>query len=305
MTRERILLIDLDSKIPNLALMKISAYWKSKGCEVGFSTIRPTRAYISCIFKKNRKKAESSAYFLSLAYPNIEIDIGGTGYDLKKTLPDDIERMRPDYDLYPECNYSLGFTSRGCIRACPFCVVPHKEGKLHRVSNIKEIYDPRFKAIKLMDNNVLGDMDNFREIIDFCRTHNLKLDLSQGLDARLLTKESAELLSQVRPMASWVFAFDSLSYKNDVLNALSLLKGAGINVRSIVQFYVYCDRSDGEYGLESAIERCRILKENGTNAYVMLNIDEEPTIQMKNLKRWANRKHIYWSINYEDYNIFH
>lgn len=222
MTEERILLIDLDSTIPNLALMKISAYWKSKGCEVGFTTKDPTRAYISCIFKKNRDGAKVSAYFLSLTYPKIKIDIGGTGYDLKKTLPDDIERMRPDYTLYPECNYSLGFTTRGCIRACPFCVVPHKEGKLHRVSTIEEIYDPGFKSIKLMDNNVLGDMDNFREIIDFCRTHNLKLDLSQGLDARLLTEESAELLSQVKPMASWVFAFNSLSYKDDVLNSLSL-----------------------------------------------------------------------------------
>lgn len=86
--------------------------------------------------------------------------------------------------------------------------------------------------------------------------------------------------------------------------ALSLLKEVGIHIKNYVQYYVYCDKSDGEYGFKSALERCKILKENGTNAYVMLNIDEEPTTQMKHLKRWANRKHIYWSIDFEDYNKF-
>ena len=302
MTEERILLIDLDSTIPNLALMKISAYWKSKGCEVGFTTKDPTRAYISGIFKKNRGRAETSAYFLSLTYPGIIIDIGGSGYDLKKELPEEIEQMQPDYDLYPDCKYSIGFTTRGCIRACPFCIVPHKEGKLHRVSSIEKIYNPKFKAIKLMDNNILGDFDNFKKIIEFCKNHGLKLDVSQGLDARLLTQESADLLASIKPMHTWDFAFDSMAYKDDVLRSLSLLKNAGINTRNLVQYYVYCDKSDGDYGFKSARERCRILKENNTNAYVMLNIDEEPTTEMKHLKRWANRKHIFWSIEFEEYN---
>ena len=163
------------------------------------------------------------------------------------------------------------------------------------------IYHPRFKAIKLLDNNILADMENFREIIEFCKKFNLKVDFSQGLDARLLNEESAQLLSTVRPMKCWDFAFDSLNYEPYVRRAINLLKNAGINLRNSVQFYVYCNKSDGEYGFDSALKRCEILKKEGTNPYVMLDIDSEPTREMKDLKRWANRKHIFWSCGFKDY----
>ena len=41
----KILLIDVDSKIPNLALMKISAYHKSIGDAVGFNVEDPDKIY--------------------------------------------------------------------------------------------------------------------------------------------------------------------------------------------------------------------------------------------------------------------
>ena len=62
-----------------------------------------------------------------------------------------------------------------------------------------------------------------------------------------------------------------------------------------------CDDSDGEYGIESAMERCRLLKEWGTNPWVMLNIDRTPTKAMRHLKRWANQKQIFWSIDISEY----
>lgn len=253
------------------------------------------------IFRKNKHKAQSSAYNLKLLYPKIIIDIGGPGYDLKKSLPQGIEECQPDYTLYPNTDYSLGFTTRGCIRNCPFCIVPIKEGKLNHVKTIEEIHNPKHKQIKLLDNNILADKDNFRKVANYCIDHNIKLDISQGLDARLMDEDTANLLAKIKPMKSFVFAFDSMKYKPHVLHTIELLKKAGINLRTRVQFYVYCDRSHGEYGIESAIERCRILKEHGTNPYVMLNIDEEPTPDMKHLKRWANRKEIFWSIDFREY----
>ena len=298
----KILLVDIDSIIPNLALMKISQYHKQKGDIVGLNYLdNPDKAYISVIFKKNRNKANSSAYALRLTYPNIDIDIGGPGYDLKKKLPQEIEDSKPDYTLYPDIDYSIGFTQRGCIRACPFCIVPIKEGKLTPVRSIEEIYNPAFNKIKLLDNNILADKANFKHVAQFCIDHNLELDISQGLDARLMDEETASLLAKIKPMKCFVFAFDSLKYKAHVLRTIQLLKDAGINIRTKVQFYVYCDRSNGEYGINSALERCHILKNEGTNPYVMLNIDEEPTPEMKHLKRWANRKAIFWSIDFKDY----
>lgn len=269
---------------------------------MGFNIDDPDRAYISCIFQKNRDIAKSAGELLRIQYPNIFIDIGGPGYDLKKTLPVEIERTQPDYTLYPNMDYALGFTSRGCIRQCPFCVVPIKEGKLRFIQPIEDIYRPEFNAIKLLDNNVLADMDNFRHIAKFCIDHNLKLDISQGLDARLLTEESAQLIAQLKPIKNFCFAFDSLAYRPAVERAISLLKGAGVDIRGLVQFYVYCNRDiNGEYGIKSAVERCNILKSLGTNAYVMLDINQRPTQEMRNLKRWANRKAIYWTCDYSEY----
>lgn len=298
----RVLLVDIDSVIPNLALMKISSYYKQKGAIAGFDVEEPDMAYISCIFNKNRDKARSSAEFLRLQYPGIKIDLGGPGYDLKKTLPAEIECTSPDYALYPEIDYAMGFTTRGCIRRCPFCIVPIKEGSLKFIQPIEKIYDPRFSAIKLLDNNVLADMENFRHIIGFCIEHDLKLDISQGLDARLLNEESASLLARIKPLKTFTFAFDSLSYRAPVERAIGLLKEAGIDVRSLVQFYVYCNNEiNGEYGIKSAVERCNILKGLGTNPYVMLDVNQRPTRVMKNLKRWANRKNIFWTCDFNDY----
>ena len=151
-------------------------------------------------------------------------------------------------------------------------------------------------------NNIMADHRNFRHVMEFCHDHRLKVDVFQGLDCRLMTPENAELLADVKPMANFVFAFDSLSYKRQVIECIEMLRDAGMDLHSNVMFYVYCDRTiDGEYGFKSALERCKILKENNTNPYVMLNIDAPPTQDMKNLKRWANRKHIFWSCQFEDY----
>lgn len=269
---------------------------------MGFNIDDPDRAFISVIFKKNRGIANQSANMLKALYPNVIIDIGGPGYDLTKTLPQAIEDTAPDYALYPNMGYALGFTTRGCIRACPFCVVPKKEGKLRRVNSIENIYRPELPAIKLLDNNVLADPDNFKHIVDFCADHNLKLDVSQGLDIRLLTSDLAEYIARIKPLKTLVFAYDSPKYTDAVKRGIDLLKNAGVDVRAKVQFYVYCDKSiTGEYGINSAIERCQRLKEWGTNAYVMLDIDTPPSQDMKNLKRWANRKMLYWKFDFKDY----
>lgn len=298
----RVLLVDIDSTIPNLALMKISAYYKAGGAIVGFNVNNPDMAYISVIFKKHANIARSCAEMLRLENSNIIIDIGGPGYDLKKELPPEIENTAPDYSLYPNIDYALGFTTRGCIRNCPFCIVPKKEGKLRYIQPIENIYRPEYDAIKLLDNNILANMDNFKHVAQFCIDHKLKLDISQGLDARLLTEESAGLLKQIIPLKTFTFAFDSLAYRPAVERAIKLLKNAHVDIRGRVQFYVYCDDSiNGEYGILSAVERCNILKSLGTNPYVMLDIDRQPSQAMKNLKRWANRKAIFWSCDFKDY----
>jgi len=112
----KVLLVDFDSKIPNLALMKLSAWHKQKGDLVGFDIQDPDQVYVSVVFSKNKSQAAG----LTTMFPNSMISFGGPGWDLQNFLPEEIEKIKPDYDLYPS-EYSQGYTTRGCIRKCPFC----------------------------------------------------------------------------------------------------------------------------------------------------------------------------------------
>ncbi len=86
------------------------------------------------------------------------LEKGGTGYDIMKTLPDEIENTdKLDYSLYPKCDYSLVFLSRGCIRKCKFCLVNKKEGYIHSVKPVR--LNPRGKWIDVLDNNFFASPD--------------------------------------------------------------------------------------------------------------------------------------------------
>jgi len=144
LTGKRILLIDIDSKIPNLALMKISSFHKAKGDnvtlkklnlkrgeQIKFDFTLPDQIYASIVFKANKNALD----YLVSEYPDIAIDIDSSGYDLKKELPPEIEALKPDYSLYPDNDTSVGFSSRGCFRKCNFCIVDQKEGAFRRTQH--------------------------------------------------------------------------------------------------------------------------------------------------------------------------
>ena len=163
-TGKGILLVDLDSTISNLVLMKISTYHKAKGDNVRLLKIKlrrrkdgtlkegikidlsdkPDKVYISVIYKKNKPAVDE---FIS-KYPDLDTDVGGSGYDLHKELPPEIEAMTPDYTLYPDNDYSINFSSRGCPRSCFFCVVPRRRANLDErnnlqsgiIQNLKQLY---------------------------------------------------------------------------------------------------------------------------------------------------------------------
>lgn len=290
----RVLLIDVDSIIPNLALMHLSTFYKNGGgSEVGFNISDPDKVYASIIFSKNRHLCDG----LKFLYPNAEIDIGGSGYDLNKKLPEGVDKLMPDYTLYPDYPYDLGFTSRGCDRNCYFCIVNKKEGNFHIHQHPSEFHDPKHKGITLMDNNILWDKDWFFEVTDWIIANNMKVDFNQGLDIRLVDDEIAKRISELRPIKNWHFAFDSMNYKDEVISGIKTLNRQGVNMRHDSNFYVYL-HDDAQF--EDALERCMILKENNVLPYLMINPESRRTQRMADLKRYT-RPWVFFTADFEQY----
>lgn len=290
---EGCLLIDADSTIPNLALMHISAWRKSLGIRTGFDITDPEEVYASIIFKKNRHLADGLRFY----YPNARIDIGGSGVDIAKKLPEEVNLMMPDYSLYPDSDYDLGFTTRGCNRGCYFCIVTKKEGRFHINQHPSEFHDPRHKKTMLLDNNILFDKDWFFEVTDWILANDLKVDFNQGLDIRLMDRDIAERLSQLRPFRVWHFAFDSMNYRDQVEDGIRMLDNAGIDIKNKTIWYVYMD-SDDAY--EDALERCNILRGHKALPFVMVNMDAERTQRMTDLKRWTAPQ-AFFRVPFEEY----
>jgi hypothetical protein len=297
----KVKVIDIDNKyrerkrrgkvFPNLALMKLSAFYKSRGDEVGFGVGSADMVFISCVFTKNEKYIENVKRDIDSNW-----SIGGSGVSFENKLAPEIEFIKPDYDLYPS-EYSMGFTTRGCIRNCEFCIVRKKEGVLKRHQHIKEFHDFRFKSCKLLDNNILADPDWFFENTNWAIDNNVQLDITQGMDIRLMTPEIAKQLKRIKFVDQQVrFAWDNLIEERRVMDGISMLKDAGINTRRNVSFYVL---SGFNTTFEEDLYRCDRLRDNRCNSFVMKYHEEDP--MLNKLARWANRRQLYWLMRFEDY----
>lgn len=291
---KKCLLIDVDSIIPNLALMHISTFERGGGNMTGFNIIDPDKVYASIVFTKNRHLCDG----LRFLYPNAEIDIGGSGYDINKKLSDEIDRLMPDYSLYPDYPSDLGFTSRGCNRKCYFCIVHRKEGRFRIHQHPSEFHDPKHKSIVLMDNNILWDKDWFLEVTDWILANKMKVDFNQGLDIRLIDNDIAKRLSELHPIRNWHFAFDSMDYRDEVIKGIETLTRNGVNVRRNANFYVYL-HNDAQF--DDALERCNILRGLNALPFLMINPESKRTQRMSDLKRYT-RPWVFFSTEFKDYN---
>ena len=218
-------LVDLDSTIPNLALMKISAWAKNKGDTVSMNEFEkePDHIWISSIFTWNRKKAENLIAVLALEYPTAKISYGGTGFDAgkafgdpsRKYLPKEIADTFPDYTLYAEKiktekrwfdfnKTAIVFCQRGCNRKCQFCDVWRKEGRIDQNEYLRLIYQvpDNFKKVLLLDNDIaLAETWKFNEIMSDAQNLGVKLSITQGMDAREIAKnpDIAKRLVEYKP----------------------------------------------------------------------------------------------------------
>jgi len=293
---KRIGIYDVDSKIPNLALMKLSAFHKAKGDSVEM---------YSPLFIDSYDLIYASKVFDFSGGELIRPDkmiVGGTGWDMHKALPPEIEDLVPDYSLYGY-PHNIGFTMRGCRLRCSFCVVPEKEGKPTPNSTIAEIWSQRDSDfVVLLDNDFFGNplwSDRIKELQDL----KLKVNFNQGLNIRNLKPEQAEAVASVNYRnlnntdKQIHFAWDDPRHEKLIHKGIAKCVDAGIPTGNMA-FYVLI----GYHSTEAEdLHRVNVLRDYGCDPYVMPYKKEDP--YQKRFARWVNHRAIFNSVDWEDYQV--
>lgn len=304
----RVLLIQLDGKIPNIALMRLAAHHRAKGDDVelrqagNVTAIEPLltdhgwdRVYGSLIFERTRPLAERAR----TVYPGIIL--GGTGWDMGVTLEQyGVMTEVQDYSDYPLWSQSIGFTQRGCRLRCSFCVVPRKEGAVREVQSIAELWrgDPWPRQLILLDNDFFGQL-HWAKRIEEIQAGKFAVSFNQGINARMLDDETAAAVASVdyrddRMHTKRIYtAWDNRKDESRLFAGLEALVRHGVKPDHIM-VYILIGYWPGETAEDREYRRKR-LREFGARPYPM---PYTRTRELVGFQRWiigAYDKTIPWA----------
>ena len=303
-------LIDVDGhNYPNLPLMKISAWHKSKGDQVEWYD-----PFAGFIYKYN-KVYMSKVFSFTPDYDQPiyadEIEKGGSGYCISlvggkevfdktkdKDLPYEIEHIYPDYSIYPERtkDTAYGFLTRGCPRGCNFCHVANKEGQYsYKVADLSEFWRDQ-KHIELLDPNLLA-CPEWKDLLQQLIDSKARVNFNQGLDIRLMTEEKAEMLSKIK-LDKIHFAWDRYEDKDFIQPKFDLFRQRSKVHPHDLQVYVLCGDREKKVRAED-LERIYWLRDNGYAPYVMLYDRENipKGHELRKLQRYVNNRIVFWKIS--------
>lgn len=288
-------LLGVDSNYPNLALMKISAFHKSLGDKVEWynQLCRYDKVYFSKVFSFT----PDFGYYIQAD----EVEKGGTGYYLHKVLPEEIDRLQPDYTIYPQIDRktAYGFLTRGCPNHCKWCIVPQKEGTVKPYMDVEEIAINGRTHLILMDNNVLASDFGLQQIEKIIK-NGYRVDFNQGLDARLVTNEIASLLAKVKWIKRIRFGCDTPQQIVECERAIELLGKHGYRG----EVFLYCILMD----FEESFARINYWKDKSrriipyAQAYRDISNPHQIIPQWQlDLAHWTDRKELYHSCEFKDF----
>ena len=259
-------LFDIDSRIPNLALMKLSRFYKEQGWHVILSK-RPERikADLYCASAVFRTRSTLGKIDELRAIYGDDVDIGGSAVDLKRRLPVEVEACFPDYSLYGHDRYALGFLTRGCPKTCKFCIVPAKEGKLKvQAASFSGFVPPDWKSVMLLDDNLLVFSDALG-LLEEMAQRGFKVNFSQTLDIGYLTEPLYQALLKVDSQNARFTRkqiYFSLNYPGSIRQfeqRKNMLKGFGKDRVSVVSIYGFDTTLSQDYSRWMLLRRLMLV----------------------------------------------
>ena len=167
-----------------------------------------------------------------------------------------------------------------------------------QVSELSEWWHGQ-KNIVLMDPNLLACKDHM-DLIGQLAESKARVDINQGLDARLLTEENVAELKKLR-LKDIHFAWDRLEDSAKVLRGLRLWKEQGKKDKHGQHGTVYVLTNSGTTFQED-LERINFLRDMGYRPFVMIFDKPNAPKELWRLQRWANNPWIANScLQFSDY----
>jgi hypothetical protein len=314
----------LDGKLPNLALMRLSCWHRERGDKVYFTRTPYRRldepeysaVYASAIFDYSQPHVER----LRLEFPGAVI--GGTASKSNIKVEDIIgNKAGYSYEDYPDFSGSLGFTQRGCRLSCKFCVVPGKEGKPQSVATIADIWrgEGHPKHIHLLDNDFFGQEEGqWRARIAEIKEGSFKVCFNQGLNVRMMTREAARALASINyrddgfTTKRLYTAWDNLKDEEIFFRGVDVLEDAGIPSSHLMAYMLI--GFDKKETWERLFQRFNKMTARGIRPYPMVFGDKMKKLPigghnariahrtLSEFQRWVIRK-AYNFVPFEDYNV--
>ena len=282
----RVKLVQVDGKLPNLALMKLAHWHRAQG-----DRIRLTRSVQPTLFDQEGSDVVYGSAIFTRSLPLVrelralhpQAILGGTGSGRPLSLT--VERTlglpeysyeKYDYSIYPRYPWSIGFTQRGCRMPCRFCVVPGKEGKPKAVNTIQDLWRPDTpRNIVLLDNDFFGqNQQEWQDRIKELKEGRFKVNFNQGINVRAITAQSAAAIASVQyydhqfKKRRLHTAWDNLGNEKVFFRGVERLTAAGIKPQRLMVYMLV--GFDEEETMEKVLYRYRKLTEHRCRVFPMV-----------------------------------